>query len=328
MFEDLFSFHEFVREERMFCATLAHLLMQSDPRGRSTNLERFLGLVNSRLDQGAGSGDPLDASAATTAQLYLEFTFLRDHWNRIHGTKTERNLKRRNLICSLLRSVPGLEAYGEEADSLCPPDSVDPLVFNRYFMETAGGTSPAVNGIRVPERDVAYPVLWSIPALRGRWARIHGNGARDSLEARAEFRRLCQFKWAFNAKPDLVVLLPDARFGARAMCIEAKLESGEDSYVVDYDQGRMDQGRVGQIELQQFMFRYLLNVPFQSVLVSRAAGIVATPSAVQGDQLLDRTVKLSWSETFASLCKCGSIGFTRTLLEKNGNLKPRLVELQ
>ena len=42
----ILQFYHFVREERLFCATLAHLLMQRGP-----NRGKFVGLVSDRSPQ-------------------------------------------------------------------------------------------------------------------------------------------------------------------------------------------------------------------------------------------------------------------------------------
>jgi len=67
-------FYSFVREELLFCATLGHLLMQKGP-----NLGRFLNLVSSRLPGSPG----VPTTRLEEAEIYLEFTFLRDSWKSL-----------------------------------------------------------------------------------------------------------------------------------------------------------------------------------------------------------------------------------------------------
>ena len=271
-------FYEFVREERLFCATLAHLLMERGP-----NLATFLRLVNAKL--------PGDSQVPTTgleeAQIYVEFTFLRDYWNRLGRD----NNAKRSFIFKLLSRVEGLRCYQDGGF----PDSISG--FNEFFVGPPGG--------RI-EHDIVYPGRWSVTSLYHRFG-------RDA----AEFRDFCRFKWAFNIKPDMVVLLPSSS----PLCIEAKLESGEGFYPTSRGDCEIfdrlfgpEQGKVHQFELQQFMFRVLLDDPCHSVVVART---------VQGGSEIPF---LSWEEVFGKLDLSSSIGYVRRLVEENRHLKALLAD--
>jgi hypothetical protein len=75
--------------------------------------------------------------------------------------------------------------------------------------------------------------------------------------------------------------------------------------------------RVGQIELQQFMFEALLDRPCQPVVIARAAvrptNLPAAPESI--------VPWLSWHEVFGHLDAEASIPFVRRLLHENTVLR-------
>lgn len=64
-----------------------------------------------------------------------------------------------------------------------------------------------------------YDLFWTSPARKKLWNPNHWN--IDALKA-AGLDQLKQVKWAFNAKPDLLLMTPES-----ILVIEAKIESGE-----------------------------------------------------------------------------------------------------
>ncbi len=162
-------YYEFVREERLFCAALAHLLMQ-----KGSNLDTFLRLVNARL----AADSKLPIADLESTEIYIEFAFLRDYWNTLEHD----NSAKRRLIFDLLSRVDGLRHY--QSDSF--PSAV--AEFNGTFM--------GARGERI-KNDIVYPGQWGVASLFERF------GAQPD-----EFRDFCRFKWSFNIKPDIVVLLP------------------------------------------------------------------------------------------------------------------------
>ena len=266
------KYYQFVREERLFCGALTHLLMQKGP-----NLATFLQLVNAK----AQADSQLPLTRLDEAEVYVEFAFLRDYW---HGLDRDNRAKRR-LIFDLLSRVDGLRHY--QSDSF--PNAV--AEFNAIFMGVPGG--------RI-KNDIVSPGRWSVTGLFERF------GARPD-----EFRDFCRFKWSFNIKPDIVVLLP----GSKPLCVEAKFESKEGRYptsssdCVAFDAAfGEEEGHVGQIELQQFMFATLLDAPCQSVFIGRSA--LSVPDSIS----------LSWEEVFKRLDLTSSIGYVRRLVEENRHL--------
>ena len=103
-------------------------------------------------------------------------------------------------------------------------------------------------GGAVSEDFVQYP---------GRWAIVNYN---QHFPGNDDFLKVCRFKWSFNIKPDLVIHLEKNR----AICIEAKYESGEGSYPASEKEKSIFTKRgipfVRQMELQKYMMEELLGV--------------------------------------------------------------------
>jgi hypothetical protein len=272
-------FHRTVREERLFCAVLFHLLLSSRP-----NLQTFVDEINGQLPPERALGDIGD-----DAGIYVEFTFLRDSWNAIGGgagpEKEAVNAEKRARIFDIFRRSAILAHL--TADSL----PAAPGAFNQMFMGTRG---------TLAKSDIVYPGQWSVEALA------------DSFGTDPEvYRELCRIKWSFNIKPDLVVLAPDER----AICVEAKLESGQGTYPASkkdcdiFDRvvsGTKDPGRVRQVELQQFMFETLLAMPCQPVVVGR--------TQFQKDPGIPF---LTWEGLFSRLDRSHSLPFVERLIMEN-----------
>lgn len=273
------NFYQFVREERLFCAVLAHLLLQRGP-----NLDRFLQLVNAKLP----IQDRISAIQPDEAQIYLEFSYLRDFWDTL-GADNDANDAKRKFIFTLLGRIPDLEYLRSQDFPASIPE------FNGSFM--------GPRGFHVLN-DIVYPGRWSVAELAMRFG-----------DNRAVFRAFCCFKWAFNIKPDMVLLFPDSPH----ICVEAKLESREGSYpssnkeqLIFNDIFGPGQGRVGQLELQRFMFQYHLAAPCRSVVIGRAP--LQQPEEPSH-------VFLSWDEVFWSMDKSSSLAHVRRLLEQNVHLR-------
>lgn len=274
MLESGKKYYQFVREERLFCGALAHLLMQ-----KGSNLDAFFRLVNAEL----AADSKLPIADLESAEIYVEFAYLRDYWHSLERN----NGAKRSLIFDLLSKVGSLRHY--QADSF--PSMI--AEFNTVFMGAQGESI---------KNDIASPGRWSVTSLFERFG-THPD----------EFRDFCRFKWSFNIKPDIVVVLP----GSKPLCIEAKLESKEGRYptrsnecdAFDKAFGK-EQGHVGQIELQQFMFGTLLDAPCQSVFIGRT--VSSQP----------HSISLSWQQIFAQLDTDTSIGFVGKLLRENRHLKP------
>jgi hypothetical protein len=267
------EFFQFVREERMFCAAVAHLLLQ-----RGNNIRLFIELINERLP----SERRINSAGSDDAEVFLEFTYLRDSWNRLERD----NDSKRRAIIGLLAKVGSLSAITSDLPQ-------EPARFNEYFM--------GERGFRI-KNDIVYPGQWSVAALH---ERFRGD--------RTLFRDACKFKWSFNIKPDMVILAPYAS----PICVEAKLESREGLYPSNTSESLLfdnifepQQGRVTQFELQRFMFESLLQSPCQQVVLSRDT--LATEN-----EPLELIPFVTWHDVFERLDLTASISFVEKLVRMN-----------
>ena len=91
----------------------------------------------------------------------------------------------------------------------------------------------------------------------GKWAITKYD---ENFPITEDFVKICRFKWSFNIKPDIVIHLEKDR----AICIEAKYESGEGTYPASGKEKAIFRKRgipyVGQMELQKYMMEELLGI--------------------------------------------------------------------
>jgi hypothetical protein len=292
----------FVREERHFCAVLAHLLVAD-----SENVQRLLTLIRERLQEyGLPSLPDTSAAAVEHAEIYLEFAFLRDRWNQFDLGQGERPTERNARKCALLFALFGRVRRLDTLKSAMLMSEV--AEFNARFM--------GPSGLRV-RQDIASPALWRVPALLD----LAGSIASGDPERKLLFRDLCRFKWAFRIKPDMVVVVP----GVQPLCVEAKLMSPERRYPTDPKETRLfdalfepPENRVRQIELQDFLFRVLLGVEAQKVLISQGHGMVRMPGE-DGRQLA--IPALSWRQVFDRLDGSSSVPYVASFLRENMHIQ-------
>ncbi|MBA4180132.1 MAG: hypothetical protein C0506_06035 [Anaerolinea sp.] len=277
-------FYTFVREERQFCAVLAHLLMQKGP-----NLGAFLNVVNART----GSSYPTEY--LDEAEIYLEFAFLRDAWELLNAPLSHPGVRRtvgalasinqaKHTRIRLLLDRSGLTDFDI-------PSAADPATFNERFMGRAG---------RSVKHDISSPGRWSIPAMLK-----HVNGGKDVPFGVIE--ALAKLKWCFNIKPDLVLMLP----GQPVLCVEAKLESGEGTYPSGDDAEALRRAFPTykkpwrQFDIQAHLFGKLLAVSHTQIVVSRSAA---------------RPEDLTWAQVFGAMEMESSIPFVSQLVHQNKSL--------
>lgn len=215
--------------------------------------------------------DLVDSKLPTRADevaIYFEYAFLRDLWNaRVRDVETARS-----LIVDLLAPP--------NADELRKMSVVE---VNEFF-----------GAVPVASREyIQMPGKWSIEKFA---AHIPDNDA---------FLRTCRFKWAFNAKPDIVIhTTHDA-----ALCVEAKLESGEGQYPTS--RSEIDEFKrrgiplQGQTDLQAYILRELLGIEAEFVF------LVATRSARSATH---RTI--TWADAFRALDASGCPPFMKTWIER------------
>lgn len=119
--------------------------------------------------------------------IYFEYAYLRDLWATI-----KKNDKKRELIYKFLKikNINVIKQFSIEK-------------FNEFF-----GARP-----KASKNHIQSPSTWSI------------KNYTDQLDDQ-DFLEVCKFKWAFKAKPDIVIHTSYNN----AICIETKLFSSESSY--------------------------------------------------------------------------------------------------
>lgn len=218
-------------------------------------LARFLALIEEQ------------ETAADEVRVYFEYAHLRDLWaevgKRYGNDHAARNARYRDAIVALL-DAPFLPEVTEDCEA-----------FNRFFI----GDRPGA----VSRTHVQMPSRWN-DALFDAWdAAAH--------EGREFAKRACTLKWAFNAKPDLVLDLGNDRI----VCIEAKLESRESRY-------KTGKFSMSQTQLQEYLFRNLLGYQNPSfVMISKGAGDASNDWR-----------QLTWSSVYGALL-AGEQGRSRTV---------------
>lgn len=178
----------------------------------------------------------VEAVDGSEPRAYFEYAHPRDLWAEMGRRETEadaRNQRYREAIVAMLQSP----------HVALPTDC---KAFNEFFIGL-GSKAASANHIQMPAR-------WS-DAQFDAWCQA--GGRRFAMRA-------CMLKWAFNAKPDLVLHLGDDR----VVCIEAKLESGVGAYRAGEGNplGGFD---MTQTQLQEFILQDLLGYETTFVIVSK-----------------------------------------------------------
>jgi hypothetical protein len=267
---------------------------------RGANISNFLTMINARLSEHRRL--PLDN--LDEAEIYVEFSFLRDWWDGLGRNETrsreQANHEKRAFIKAAIKRLPSITRLRSlNLDADVPK-------FNGQFM--------GERGLKIV-RDIASPHHWSVAALDAL--------AQERNLGSVAFRDLCKFKWAFNIKPDLVVWLPERT----PLCIEAKLESQEGFYPTRTDECLifdrrfgLRKGRVRQFEMQLFMFEHVLTRPCQPIVIARDMHEGLEEAAATTDH---RPPILIWSEVFEALDTGHSLPFVAKLLETNQTLREK-----
>jgi hypothetical protein len=199
------------REERQFAALLYHELLCVD------QLRAFLGLIGVQ-DLPSNFDD---------VAVFFEFTPLRDRWaaygEEHRKDRTERSARYRATIESLLQAPSGLLAQFQEVRE-----------FNAFFIDASDDASRS--RLRVSADEIQMPSRWNDRCVN-KWQQSYRDycakgpstecGDPEVL-AEAFANRIVRLKWAFNAKPDLVIQLSPRR----AVCVEIKVASKEANYAV------------------------------------------------------------------------------------------------
>jgi len=199
------------------------------------------------------------------AEVYFEYAYLRDIWDRLaEGAKKELLLSQLDLSQSSLGQLAACDVEG----------------FNAHFKLS-----------RASGRYIESPGNWNVGQID------------RSFPDDGEFLRICKFKWAFNAKPDLVIHCSPGE----AICAECKLESGEGSYpAISSEQGifqRRGLPSVRQTEIQRLIMEML--------------GFDAAHILIQKNEAAGLGGIFSWREVFMALDASQASGFARAWLARN-----------
>jgi hypothetical protein len=196
------------------------------------------------------------------AEVSVEWTFLRDLWS-YHSRRVAPAALRRAIL-----------------DALRPSNAADLAACSNLEFNTHVGA--------VPRPSTAYvqsPGNWSV--ARFDTSIVDGN----------EFRRTCQFKWAFNIKPDLVVQTPSGK----VLCIEAKWESIEGTYPASETEKAIFQRRgipyLSQTAVQRYLVNDLLGLDGEFAYLARRRFDTAAGRCI------------TWAEVVAKLDRTGTPPF-------------------
>lgn len=264
------------REERHLAAILFMLLNHGD------NARRLL--------EKAGCGD-----WPTTREdfgIYFEYANLRDLWHDL-GKGADANIRKQTLLLDFLQSLGVASCLTR---------------LRGHDVTTAEGIS-AFNAFFTTDRSVSRDHIVS-PA---RWS-INVFAAPERGLTDTEVGHLCRFKWAFNAKPDIVIHTDRDH----ALCLELKLESGESTYTGSavetaalkarglYVDRKGPTFEARQTEVQRFVLEQVLGLKARFLFVTPAAG-----RGAGGD---DR--HMSWKTLFDLLDKPACMPFVDAAISR------------
>lgn len=183
--------------------------------------------------------------------IYFEYAYLRDLWFNI-----KENEIKRQIIYKFLKpnNLADLKRYST-------------MEFNTYF-----GAVP-----KPSEKYIQSPSNWSISKYK------------ETIDDKEEFLKVSRFKWAFNAKPDIVIHSSHDT----AICIECKVESGEGKYPQDHDEAeefrRRGLDRVTQTSIQEYIMK-LLGISTKHIYLVQKEGATSNTHTT-----------LCWKQAFSNL---------------------------
>lgn len=266
-------------EERQLAAILFHIL---NLPGRD-NVERLLRFAHCNWP-------------VTDLGIYLEFSCPRDLWDALGKAEGTNEIKRKLIVDTLQESsfTPGL------ADEL---SSLGIHEFNSKFLRRSNSNSARFDVVQSPAN-------WQLPVIL--------NEKNKWLDRKEDIVAICQLKWAFKVKPD-IVLQPDRH---RALCLELKLKSREGSYPATGSEKRLLRERgffpelnprgfpkpqrpfpISQTEIQQFLMEKLLGFDTRYLYIS--------PKPKGAHQ-----TNVSWDTLFKTLDKDGLPRFMEAAIQR------------
>lgn len=189
-------------------------------------------------------------------EIYFEYAYLRDRWSLIDK---DDDVTKKKLILDILNPENKHELEKRKPDD-----------FNKYF-----------GAKRAPSSDfIVSPANWSITSF--------DNTIKDNMD----FEKACIFKWCFNAKPDIVIQTSSTK----AICIEAKLESGIGSYPTSASEKKIFRDRgcryMNQLELQRILMEEILGFETKYVTIVKNKPRKTKDNSCQS---------ITWDEVFAGV---------------------------
>ena len=260
------TYADYCREERNFAAILYAQLLR--PEG----LRAFLACI-----KGLGPIDQPDR-----AEVFFEYAHARDLWHRFGkqfdnkspSANDQRQEAYRRAIHALIDAPPGLrDVTGSIAE------------FNRFFI---GESRKSVS-----EESIQMPNNWNQRQFDF-WVRIALEKAwyTEQDHARHFEERICRLKWAFNAKADIVIHLPNER----AVCVEIKVDSKESSYTASNEATNASASfSMNQTALQRYVLETLLGYQTCCVFLTRKAAPRKKPVIPDSPQWLN------WQQVLTAL---------------------------
>lgn len=263
------TYADYCREERNFAAILYAQLLR--PEGLQAFLRRIHGI------------GPIDHPEQ--AEVFFEYAHARDLWHcfgrQFDGKgpagKARREEDFRRAILALIDAPPGLQEITKTISE-----------FNHFFLG------------RGSKREIQMPNQWDQRRF-GTWLEIALDQGwyTQRGEALSFAKRICCLKWAFNAKADIVIHLPDQR----AVCVEIKVASGESSYKADYvNDGIPAVFPMTQTRLQRYVLESLLGYRTHFVFLTpggapKTANACVAPEAQTGAENECANLQtLDWAE--------------------------------
>ena len=195
------SYHQVNREERFYCMLIAHCLLSS-----KSARDGFAKVIHD------DTGLPGIFSDTRDFEVFVEVAALRDYWRELGDPKRYDSgieQARRAFLHKALEWANELDSDAEKGWSRTSPDLLDKTLGSPFWTKKRD-KSPG---------KLCSPALWPIEQLNKK------DSSRPCVE------RLKRLRWAFNAKPDLLVLA-----GEHGVLIETKVESGSGSNKDGYKQ--------------------------------------------------------------------------------------------
>ena len=213
--------------------------------------------------------------------VYFEYAYIRDLWNQLDEIEREsqNRLKKEFILSSL-----GVR----DSDPLF---QLNPEDFNHYF-----------GAVRTPSKTkIVSPANWSY-------------GSFDEKMTQELFAKACELKWCFNAKPDLVIQTSKSH----AICIEAKLESGQGNYNATKNE---KSHQAGQFEIQRKLMTEILGIECEYLIIAKNKPRISAKYFSADSEKKTDTKLITWNFIFDLFQSQFNTEFLKKWKDQNEQLK-------